>query len=198
MLTHNNLLSNAKVLVRQWRLSRDDVLLHALPIFHTHGLFVAINTMLAVGGRMIFLRKFSPDQVIEFLPMATTMMGVPTFYTRLLDDPRFSRELVSDVRLFVSGSAPLLAETNEQFEKRTGHRILERYGMTETGMLASNPHDGDRRAGSVGFALPGVELKITNPDNGETLENGAIGQIEVRGANVFKGYWRMRKRQLPN
>lgn len=191
MLTHNNLLSNAKVLVRQWRLSRDDVLLHALPIFHTHGLFVAINTMLAVGGRMIFLRKFSPDQVIEFLPMATTMMGVPTFYTRLLDDPRFSRELVSDIRLFVSGSAPLLAETHEQFEKRTGHRILERYGMTETGMLASNPHDGDRRAGSVGFALPGVELKITNPDNGETLENGAIGQIEVRGANVFKGYWRM-------
>ncbi len=191
MLTQNNLLSNSKTLVEEWRFTDSDVLLHALPIFHTHGLFVATNVILASGGSMIFMPKFDLDQVIALLPKATTLMGVPTFYTRLLGDARFTKELTSHMRLFVSGSAPLLAETHVQFEQRTNHRILERYGMTETNMNTSNPYDGERRAGTVGFPLPGVELKITNPDNGETLPDGEIGQIEVRGPNVFKGYWQM-------
>ncbi len=191
MLTQTNLLSNAQTLVEEWRFDADDVLLHALPIFHTHGLFVATNTVLAAGGSMIFLPKFDTDEVISWLPKATSMMGVPTFYTRLLDDPRFTRDLTSHMRLFISGSAPLLAETHVQFEERTGHRILERYGMTETNMNTSNPYDGERRAGTVGFPLPGVELKITNPENGQTLPDGQVGQIEVRGDNVFKGYWQM-------
>ncbi|EEB85080.1 malonate--CoA ligase [Roseobacter sp. GAI101] len=191
MLTQNNLLSNAQVLMAQWRFTSQDVLLHALPIFHTHGLFVASNITLLAGGSMIFLPGFKLDQVIDHLPQATTMMGVPTFYTRLLGDPRFTRELVSHMRLFVSGSAPLLAETHVQFEKRTGMRILERYGMTETNMNTSNPYDGERRAGTVGFPLPGTELKITDSKTGETLPQGEIGEIEVRGPNVFKGYWQM-------
>lgn len=191
MLTQNNLLSNAQTLVKEWRFKADDVLLHALPIFHTHGLFVASNITLAVGGSMIFVPKFDLDQIIDWMPKATSMMGVPTFYTRLLGDSRFTRELAEHMRLFVSGSAPLLAETHVQFKKRTGHRILERYGMTETNMNTSNPYDGERRAGTVGFALPGVELKITHPDTGETLPDGEVGQIEVRGPNVFKGYWQM-------
>ena len=191
MLTQNNLLSNAEVLAEEWRFSPDDVLLHALPIFHTHGLFVATNVMLATGGSLIFMPKFDLDEIIAGMPRATTMMGVPTFYTRLLDDDRLTKELAAHMRLFVSGSAPLLAETHVQFEKRTGHRILERYGMTETNMNTSNPFDGERRAGTVGFPLPGVELKITNLDGGETLPNGEVGQIEVRGPNVFKGYWQM-------
>ncbi len=191
MLTHDNILSNGRVLVREWRFTERDVLLHALPIFHAHGLFVAANVVLASGGSMIFLPKFDLDQVIGWLPRATTMMGVPTFYTRLLGDARFNRELVSHMRLFVSGSAPLLAETHEQFEKRTGHRILERYGMTETSMNTSNPYEGERRAGTVGFHLPGIELKVTDPESGETVPDGQVGQIEVRGPNVFKGYWRM-------
>lgn len=191
MLTQKNLLSNAETLAREWRFSADDVLLHALPIFHTHGLFVATNVILAVGGSMIFLPKFDLDQMIAALPGATSMMGVPTFYTRLLDDARFSRDLVTHMRLFVSGSAPLLAETHAQFENRTGHRILERYGMTETNMNTSNPYDGERRAGTVGFPLPDVELKITDPSSGAPLPAGEVGQIEVRGPNVFKGYWRM-------
>ncbi|MHA7852008.1 malonate--CoA ligase [Roseovarius sp.] len=191
MLTHENLLSNTEVLVDHWRFTGDDVLLHALPIFHTHGLFVATNIILSVGGEMIFLPKFDADEVIAWLPKATSMMGVPTFYTRLLDDERFTGDLVQHMRLFISGSAPLLAETHVQFEERTGHRILERYGMTETNMNTSNPYDGERRAGTVGFALPGVELKITDPETGETLPDGEIGQIEVRGPNVFKGYWQM-------
>ncbi|AVO39159.1 malonate--CoA ligase [Pukyongiella litopenaei] len=191
MLTQANLLSNAETLVDYWRFSADDVLLHALPIFHTHGLFVATNITLLAGGSMIFLPKFDPDAVIEALPLATSMMGVPTFYTRLLDDPRLTRDLAAHMRLFVSGSAPLLAETHERFEARTGHRILERYGMTETNMNTSNPYEGDRRAGTVGFPLPGIDLKITDPDSGATLPHGEIGQIEVRGPNVFKGYWQM-------
>ncbi len=191
MLTQDNLLSNAQTLVKEWRFTSDDVLLHALPIFHTHGLFVATNVTLAAGGSMIFLPKFDLDQVIEWLPRATSMMGVPTFYTRLLDDARFTRDLAQHMRLFISGSAPLLAETHVQFENRTGHRILERYGMTETNMNTSNPYEGERRAGTVGFPLPGVELKVTDPDSGNTLPNGEIGQIEVRGPNVFKGYWQM-------
>jgi malonyl-CoA/methylmalonyl-CoA synthetase len=191
MLTQENLLSNAQTLVDYWQFTENDVLLHALPIFHTHGLFVATNVMLIVGGSMIFLPKFDIDVVLACLPRATSMMGVPTFYTRLLDDPRFDRDLTRHMRLFVSGSAPLLAETHVAFEARTGHRILERYGMTETNMNTSNPYDGDRRAGTVGFPLPGVELKITDPGTGDTLGPEEVGQIEVRGPNVFKGYWQM-------
>ncbi|MDF3415596.1 malonyl-CoA synthase [Sulfitobacter sp. M57] len=191
MLTQNNLLSNAQVLVEEWRFTSEDVLLHALPIFHTHGLFVASNITLLAGGQMIFLPNFQLDEVIAQLPKATTMMGVPTFYTRLLGDSGFTKDLVQHMRLFVSGSAPLLAETHVQFENRTGQRILERYGMTETNMNTSNPYEGERRAGTVGFALPGVEVKITDSKTGETLPQGEIGEIEVRGPNVFKGYWQM-------
>jgi malonyl-CoA/methylmalonyl-CoA synthetase len=191
MLSQGNLLSNAQTLQTEWRFTASDVLLHALPIFHTHGLFVASNITLLSGSSMIFLPKFDLDQVIADLPRATTMMGVPTFYTRLLGDARFTKDLAHHMRLFVSGSAPLLAETHVQFEKRTGHRILERYGMTETNMNTSNPYDGERRAGTVGFPLPGVELKITDSITGQTLPQGDIGEIEVRGPNVFQGYWQM-------
>lgn len=191
MLTHDNLISNALTLKDYWRFTQDDVLLHALPIFHTHGLFVATNVTLAAGGTMDFLPRFDLDRIIERLPQATAMMGVPTFYTRLLDDPRFNRDLAAHMRVFISGSAPLLAETHRRFEATTGHRILERYGMTETNMNTSNPYDGERRAGTIGFPLPGVELKITDPETGATLPQGEIGQIEVRGPNVFKGYWQM-------
>ncbi|PTX57617.1 malonyl-CoA/methylmalonyl-CoA synthetase [Litoreibacter ponti] len=191
MLTQENLLSNARTLVEYWRFTEEDVLLHALPIFHTHGLFVATNISLLSGAAMIFLPKFDLDAMIAEMPRATTMMGVPTFYTRLLSDTKFDGELTAHMRLFISGSAPLLAETHKQFEARTGHRILERYGMTETNMNTSNPYDGERRAGTVGFPLPGVELKITDPASGETMPDGEIGQIEVRGPNVFKGYWQM-------
>lgn len=191
MLTHENLLSNAKSLVEAWRFTRDDVLLHALPIFHSHGLFVATNVMLLAGGSMIFLPKFDVETVLSRLPEATTMMGVPTFYTRLLDEARFSKDLVAHMRLFISGSAPLLADTHTQFEDRTGHRILERYGMTETSMNTSNPYEGARRAGTVGFPLPGVEAKVCDPETGAELPTGEIGVLWVRGPNVFKGYWQM-------
>jgi malonyl-CoA/methylmalonyl-CoA synthetase len=191
MLTQANLLSGAEALVEAWQFTDSDVLLHALPIFHTHGLFVATNTLLLAGGSMIFLPKFDLDTILRLMPKATTMMGVPTFYTRLLDDARFTTDLASEMRLFISGSAPLLAETHVQFEQRTGHRILERYGMTETNMNTSNPYDGERRAGTVGFALPGVEIKICDPETGATLPQGEIGVLEVRGPNVFRGYWNM-------
>ena len=191
MLSQQNLLSNAETLVDYWQFTDSDVLLHALPIFHTHGLFVASNVTLLAGGSMIFMPKFDLDQVIEHMPQATSMMGVPTFYTRLLNDARFTKDLAQHMRLFISGSAPLLADTHIQFENRTGHRILERYGMTETNMNTSNPYDGERRAGTVGTPLPGVELKITDAATGNTLPDGEIGQIEVRGANVFQGYWQM-------
>ena len=191
MLTQANLLSNAQVLVSEWRFTSQDVLLHALPIFHTHGLFVATNITLLAGGKMIFLPSFKVDQVIEHLPNATAMMGVPTFYTRLLGVTGFTKELVEHMRLFISGSAPLLAETHVQFENRSGVRILERYGMTETNMITSNPYDGERKAGTVGFALPGIEVKITDSTTGHALAHGEIGEIEVRGPNVFKGYWQM-------
>jgi malonyl-CoA/methylmalonyl-CoA synthetase len=190
MLSHDNLLSNSRTLVDYWRFTADDVLLHALPIFHTHGLFVAINIMLICGGSMIFLARFDIDTIIEQMPRATSMMGVPTFYTRLLADERFDRERVAHMRLFVSGSAPMLAETHSRFEERTGQRILERYGMTETNMNTSNPYDGERRAGSVGFPLPGVEVRVTDPESGAPLADGETGMIEVRGPNVFLGYWR--------
>ncbi|WP_068115501.1 malonate--CoA ligase [Tropicimonas marinistellae] len=191
MLSQGNLLSNTVVLKDYWRFSAEDVLIHALPIFHTHGLFVATNIMLLSGGAMIYLPRFDLDAVLDALPTATAMMGVPTFYTRLLDSPTFTRERCEGMRLFVSGSAPLLPETHKAFEARTGHRILERYGMTETNMNTSNPYDGDRRAGTVGLPLPGVDLKIADPDTGVPVKAGKVGMIEVRGPNVFQGYWRM-------
>ncbi|PVB59680.1 malonyl-CoA synthase [Labrenzia sp. 011] len=191
MLSHDNLLSNARTLADLWRFSENDVLLHALPIFHTHGLFVAVNVTAISGARMLFHPGFKLERILMDLPGATVLMGVPTFYTRLLDDPGFTRERVAHMRLFVSGSAPLLAETHERFESRTGHRILERYGMTETNMNASNPYAGERRAGTIGFPLPGVDLRITDPETGRPLPDGDVGMIEVRGPNVFKGYWRM-------
>jgi malonyl-CoA/methylmalonyl-CoA synthetase len=190
MLSHDNLYSNSKTLVDYWQFTADDVLLHALPIFHTHGLFVATNVIMIAGGSMIFLARFDLEQMIEQLPGATALMGVPTFYTRLLADQRFDCGLVSHIRLFVSGSAPMLAETHVEFEQRTGHRILERYGMTETNMNTSNPYLGERRAGSVGFPLPGVEIKISDAETGVELPAGETGMIEVRGPNVFLGYWR--------
>jgi malonyl-CoA/methylmalonyl-CoA synthetase len=191
MLSHENLLSNSQVLVDHWRFGADDVLLHALPIFHTHGLFVATNVCLLAGCAMRFYAGFDRDLIIRDIPKATSLMGVPTFYTRLLDDPRFDRDLTKNMRLFISGSAPLLAETHIQFEERTGHRILERYGMTETNMNTSNPYDGERRAGTVGHALPGVEIKVCDPKTGAELPTGEIGVLEVRGPNVFQGYWQM-------
>lgn len=191
MLTQANLLSNALTLAELWRFGPQDVLLHALPIFHTHGLFVASNVTLAAGGAMIFMPKFDLDEVLRLLPRATTMMGVPTFYTRMLDAPNLDRALAGHMRLFICGSAPLLAETHRRFEARTGHLILERYGLTETNMNSSNPYEGPRRAGSVGRPLPGVEIRITDPATGAILPHGQIGQIEVRGPNVFNGYWNM-------
>ena len=191
MLTHKNLLSNALTLAETWKFTEDDVLLHALPIFHTHGLFVATNISLLAGCTMIFLPKFDTDTVLAELPRATSMMGVPTFYTRLLDDARFTRDLVAHMRLFISGSAPLLTETHKTFEARTGHRILERYGMTETSMSTSNPYDGARRAGTVGLPLKGVEVEIRHPETEAKLGAGDIGVIWVRGDNVFQGYWQM-------
>lgn len=190
MLSHDNLSSNALTLVDYWRFGKDDVLLHALPIFHTHGLFVATNTILLAGASMILLPKFDPEQIFRYLPQATSMMGVPTFYVRLLQDARLNRETTKHMRLFVSGSAPLLAETHREWRERTGHAILERYGMTETNMNTSNPYDGDRVAGTVGFPLPGVSARVVDPETGKALAAEEIGMIEVKGPNVFKGYWR--------
>jgi malonyl-CoA/methylmalonyl-CoA synthetase len=191
MLTHANLASNARALARAWRFTAEDVLLHALPIFHIHGLFVALNVTLAAGASLIFLPRFDPEALIGWMPQATVMMGVPTFYVRLLHDERLSPALTRRMRLFVSGSAPLLAETHRQWLQRTGHAILERYGMTETGMNTSNPYEGERVAGTVGPPLPDVELRIADPETGAPLARGEVGMIEVRGPNVFKGYWRM-------
>ncbi|TGV09012.1 malonyl-CoA synthase [Mesorhizobium sp. M8A.F.Ca.ET.173.01.1.1] len=191
MLSHENLASNARVLVEQWRFTGDDVLIHALPIFHTHGLFVATNVVLMAGAAMLFEQKFDAGRVVSLLPRATALMGVPTFYTRLLQQEGLDREAAKTIRLFVSGSAPLLAETHKAWRERTGHAILERYGMTETNMNTSNPYEGERRAGTVGFPLPGVSLRIAYPDTGKPLAQGEVGMIEVKGPNVFGGYWRM-------
>ena len=190
-LCHRNLLSNAEVLADYWQFTEQDVLLHMLPIYHTHGLFVASNLLAMVGGSMIFLPKFSADAALAWMPKATSMMGVPTFYTRLLDSDGFTADISKHMRLFISGSAPLLAETHTQFEERTGKAILERYGMTETNMSTSNPYDGDRRAGTVGFPLPGVDIRIADPKTGAPLADGEIGIIELKGDNVFLGYWEM-------
>ena len=194
MITHHNLASNAQTLAGLWQFTSDDVLLHALPIFHTHGLFVAINTVLVSGASMLFLETFDTNQVLTLLPDATVMMGVPTFYTRLLNQANFTQQLTRDMRLFISGSAPLLEETHIAFRQRTGKAILERYGMTETNMNTSNPYHGSRRAGTVGFPLADVTIRVTDPDTGMKLPHGEIGMLEVRGPNVFKGYWRMPER----
>jgi malonyl-CoA/methylmalonyl-CoA synthetase len=191
MLTHDNLASNSFSLVDYWRFSDKDVLIHALPIYHTHGLFVASNVTLFARASMIFLPKFDPELIIKLMARATVLMGVPTFYTRLLQSPALTREATKHMRLFISGSAPLLADTHREWEARTGHAVLERYGMTETNMNTSNPYDGDRVPGAVGRALPGVSVRVTDPENGKELARDTIGMIEVKGPNVFKGYWRM-------
>ena len=191
MLSHHNLASNAEVLHSYWHWhDRYDVLLHALPVFHVHGLFVALHCALLGRSSVHFLAKFDPDQIFDCLPECTVMMGVPTFYTRLLSDSRLTDEMCSNMRLFISGSAPLLAETHREFERRTGFRILERYGMTEAGMITSNPYEGDRLAGTVGFALPGVSVRIADNDGNE-LPRGETGVLELKGPNLFKGYWQM-------
>jgi len=191
MLTHENLSSNALTLVEVWRFTSEDVLIHALPVFHTHGLFVATNVALMAGATMIFQPRFEADAIVAALPHATSLMGVPTFYVRLLAHQGVTRETTSHMRLFVAGSAPLLADTHEAWRAKTGHSILERYGMTETNMITSNPYDGERIAGTVGFPLPDVLLRIADPETGRDLPQGEIGVIEVKGPNVFKGYWRM-------
>ena len=193
MLTHGNLLSNARVLKDYWGWRADDVLIHALPIFHVHGLFVALHGALLNGSKMIWLSKFDPKRVIEKMAEATVFMGVPTLYVRLLAESGLTTAAVSHMRLFIAGSAPLLIETFNEWRTRTGHTILERYGMSETLMLTSNPYasaDGERRGGTVGFALPGVSLRVQD-DEGRAVAVGGIGGIQVKGPNVFKGYWRM-------
>ena len=190
MLTHRALASNSEVLKDYWQFTENDVLIHALPIFHTHGLFVATNITLMAGGACIFMAKFDANAVLEALPRATALMGVPTFYVRLLEQENLA-EATKNIRLFVSGSAPLLAETHDNWRAITGHAILERYGMTETNMNTSNPYKGERRAGTVGFPLPGIDVIVTDPKSGEILPDGDVGILEVRGDNVFKGYWNM-------
>jgi malonyl-CoA/methylmalonyl-CoA synthetase len=182
MITHNNLAANAEALISLWRITPKDRLLHALPIFHVHGLYVALNTAFLAASEIVWFAKFDAAAMIAAMPRATLMMGVPTFYTRLLGEPGLTQDTCRNMRLFISGSAPLLAETFAAFAARTGHAILERYGMTETGMITSNPYDGARVPGSVGFALPDVSVRI---------RGSQPGVIEVKGPNVFKGYWRM-------
>lgn len=191
MLSHRSLASNAQTLKDYWQFTSEDCLIHALPIFHIHGLFVAINITLSAGSSLIFLPKFDANEILRYLPKATVLMGVPTFYTRLLDFEALNKSSAKSMRLFVSGSAPMLVDTHEKWQERTGHTILERYGMTETNMNTSNPYNGVRKPGTVGFPLPGVNVKITSPDTRATLQRGEIGQIEVNGDNVFSGYWNM-------
>ena len=190
MLSHDNLASNIRVLQEAWHWQKGDVLLHALPLFHIHGLFVAAHGALMNGSKTIFLSKFDSESVMRHLPRATVFMGVPTYYVRLLSDPNLSHEVCKNIRLFVSGSAPLLTETFENFIEKTGHTILERYGMSETAMLTSNPYRGPRKAGTVGPALPGVSVRVMNQDN-QVCGIDEIGDIQVRGPNIFKGYWQM-------
>jgi malonyl-CoA/methylmalonyl-CoA synthetase len=191
MLSHDNLASNSLSLVEYWRFTKDDVLIHALPIYHTHGLFVASNVTLFSRASMIFLPKLDPELIIKLMARATVLMGVPTFYTRLLQSPNLTKESTSHMRLFISGSAPLLADTHREWSARTGHAVLERYGMTETNMNTSNPYDGDRVPGAVGFPLPGVSVRVTDPETAKEIARDTIGMIEVKGPNVFQGYWRM-------
>ncbi|MGH8830024.1 MAG: malonate--CoA ligase [Polaromonas sp.] len=191
MLSHGNMLSNARVLKDYWGWKAGDVLIHALPIFHVHGLFVAIHGALINGSKMIWLSRFDPKLVVKKLPEATVFMGVPTLYVRLLAESGLNREACRNMRLFIAGSAPLLIETFNEWQQRTGHTILERYGMSETIMLTSNPYQGgERRGGTVGLALPGVSLRVQGND-GQPLPVGEIGGLQVKGPNVFQGYWRM-------
>ena len=191
MLSHENLRSNALTLIKYWQFTADDILLHPLPIFHTHGLFVATNTVLLSGGAMMLLPKFDIGEMIKQMPNCSVMMGVPTHYLRLLASDNFTKDCAKSMRLFISGSAPLSADTHKDFAERSGHAILERYGMTETNMITSNPYDGERVAGTVGFALPDIAVRIASADTGKILQQGEIGIIEVKGPNVFKGYWQM-------
>ncbi|MBV8917356.1 malonate--CoA ligase [Bradyrhizobium sp.] len=191
MLSHDNLASNSKTLVDYWRFTDKDVLIHALPIYHTHGLFVASNVTLFARAAMIFLPRLDPDLIIKLMARSTVLMGVPTFYTRLLQNPALSKDTTRHMRLFVSGSAPLLADTHREWSARTGHAVLERYGMTETNMNTSNPYDGERVPGAVGYPLPGISVRVTDPETGKEVARENIGMIEVKGPNVFKGYWRM-------
>jgi malonyl-CoA/methylmalonyl-CoA synthetase len=198
MLTHGNLLSNALTLKDYWGWKKNDVLIHALPIFHVHGLFVAIHGALINGSKMVWMSRFDPKRVIARMADATVFMGVPTLYVRMLAEPSLTQQAAKNMRLFIAGSAPLLIETFTEWQSRTGHTILERYGMSETAMLTSNPYRADpryakqseRRGGTVGFPLPGVRLRVRG-DDGKDLAVGEIGGIQVQGPNVFKGYWRM-------
>ena len=191
MLSHNNLFSNTRELLKIWKFNEDDALLHALPIYHIHGLFVACNLCLISGAKIHFIQKFQTEKVIEYLPKSTVMMGVPTFYTRLLESKKLNSQITENIRVFISGSAPLLSETHKEFEKVTGHKILERYGMTETNMNTSNPYDGERRAGTVGIPLPGINIRITDLETNVKLGSEKIGMIEIKGENIFEGYWTM-------
>jgi len=191
MLTQANLASNGEMLIDFWQFTPEDRLIHALPIFHVHGLFVAVHCVLFSGASMVFLPKFDAGRVIAEMAHSTVLMGVPTFYIRLLGEPDFNRASAANMRLFISGSAPLSADIHRAFEERSGHRVLERYGMTETGMLTSNPYEGERKAGFVGPPLPGVSLRIADFETGRELPQGDVGIVEVKGANVFKGYWKM-------
>ena len=194
MISHNNLLSNTEALVEAWRFTSSDILVHILPVFHTHGLFVATNVVLLSRCRMRFFQNFDVDSVIDCLGDCTSLMGVPTHYSRLTSDDRLTPELTSNMRLFVSGSAPLSSESSKKFELMTGHKILERYGMTETNMNTSNPYSGERRAGSVGVRLPNIDLRICDMETGSVVPSGEVGVIEVRGPNVFLGYWRQEEK----
>ena len=191
MLSHNNLFSNTRELLRIWKFNGNDVLLHALPIYHIHGLFVACNLCLLSGAKIHFIKKFQTEKVIEYLTKSTVMMGVPTFYTRLIESNKLNFQITKNIRVFISGSAPLLSETHKEFESLTGHKILERYGMTETNMNTSNPYDGERRAGTVGFPLPGIKIRITDTEKNHKMASEKIGMIEIKGENVFEGYWKM-------
>ena len=195
-LCHRNLKTNAEILKESWEFTQDDILLHMLPTYHTHGLLVACNLLAMVGGSIIFLPKFNSQDAIRWMPKATAMMGVPTFYTRLLDSPKFDKDISKNIRLFISGSAPLSAETHKMFKKRTGHSILERYGMTETNMSTSNPYRGKRIAGTIGKALPGIEIRIRDKITGKVIPDGKIGVLEQKGDNVFLGYWKMPEKTL--
>jgi malonyl-CoA/methylmalonyl-CoA synthetase len=189
MVTHGNLASNGQALKDTWRFTERDVLIHALPVFHVHGLFVAFHTVLLAGAKLLFHRRFDPAAVLRDMPRATALMGVPTFYVRLLQEPALTRELVAHMRLFVSGSAPLLLDTFQEWQRRTGHTILERYGMSEAGMITSNPYEGERRGGTVGFPLPGNRVRVREGER--ECGPGEPGVVEISGPNVFAGYWRM-------
>lgn len=189
MLTGSNLSSNASTLLDYWKFTTKDILIHSLPIFHVHGLFVAINITLMTGSKLIFHKKFDVDSILSDMTNATVLMGVPTFYVRLLQTEGLNKSVTSNMRLFVSGSAPMLEETHKQWQEKTGHTIIERYGMSETNMNTSNPYDGDRKAGTVGFPLPDVEVIVADPESGEPLKTGEVGSVEIRGPNVFLGYW---------